>query len=188
MIYLYSNEIIKNVGSILCNVSFNFFADCLCVVFVFKRRIVSDFNHLQPLSDITVHFRTVTSNFGQKRLLSEIFLYRLSNFIENRSIFLFFFFFSFFLIFPTVLVISSVFCASIKVTALVWAEKFLSEYWNNRIWLMTKKTRFSSWFPKILKSSLKNLYCLNIHALISRPERRTWLALSCMQVSSSQHF
>lgn len=87
MIYLYSNEIIKNVGSILCNVSFNFFADCLCVVFVFKRRIVSDFNHLQPLSDITVHFRTVTSNFGQKRLLSEIFLYRLSNFIENRSIF-----------------------------------------------------------------------------------------------------
>lgn len=57
------------------------------MVFVFKRRIVSDFNHLQPLSDITVHFRTVTSNFGQKRLLSEIFLYRLSNFIENRSIF-----------------------------------------------------------------------------------------------------
>ena len=73
MIYLYSNEIIKNFGSIFCNISFNFFADCLCVVFVFKRRIVSDFNHLQPLSDITVHFRTVTSNFGQKRLLSEIF-------------------------------------------------------------------------------------------------------------------
>ena len=72
MIYLYSNEIIKNFGSIFCNISFNLFADCLCVVFVFKRRIVSDFNHLQPLSDITVHFRTVKSNFGQKRLLSEI--------------------------------------------------------------------------------------------------------------------
>ena len=64
MIYLYSNEIIKNFGSIFCNISFNFFADCLCVVFVFKRRIVSDFNHLQPLSDITVHFRTKASTFG----------------------------------------------------------------------------------------------------------------------------
>ena len=57
--------------------------------------------------------------------------------------------------------------ASVKVTALFWAEKIPSKYCKNRILLMSLRTRFSSWFFQVAKSSLTNFYCFSIHAFIS---------------------
>ena len=64
-------------------------------------------------------------------------------------------------------VIISVMCGSVKVTALVWAKKFPSEYWNNRISLMSVNTRFCLWYHQLTKGSLTNFYCFNIHTFIS---------------------
>ena len=63
--------------------------------------------------------------------------------------------------------IGCVLCTSVKVTALLWAEKIPSEYWNNRILLMSLKTQISSWIFQVARSSLTIFYCFNIHALIS---------------------
>ena len=68
--------------------------------------------------------------------------------------------------------ISSGLCASFKVTVLSWSEKIPFEYWNNRILLISLKTRFSSWFFPVAKSSLTNTYCFNIHALHLSEEKK----------------
>ena len=54
-----------------------------------------------------------------------------------------------------------------KVTTLLCAEKIPSEYWNNKILLMSVKTQFCLWFFQGTKSSLTNFCCFNIHAFIS---------------------
>ena len=64
---------------------------------------------------------------------------------------------------------------SVKVTALLCAEKIPSEYWNNKILLMSLKTQFCLWFFQGTKSSLTNFYCFNIHAFISlQKKRKAW--------------
>ena len=60
---------------------------------------------------------------------------------------------------------------SVKGWSLLWAEKIPSEYWNNKILLMSVKTRFCSWLFQVTKSSLTNFYCFNIHAFISLRKR-----------------
>ena len=60
---------------------------------------------------------------------------------------------------------------SVKVTALLCAEKIPSEYWNNKILLMSFKTQFCLWFFQGTKSSLTNFYCFNIHAFICLRKR-----------------
>ena len=68
--------------------------------------------------------------------------------------------------------ISSGLCVSFKVTVLSWSEKIPFEYWNNRILLMSLKTRFSPWFFQVAKSSLTNSYCFNIHAFTSQWKKK----------------
>ena len=96
-------------------------------------------------------------------------------------------------------VISCVLCASVKVTGLSWAEKIPSEYWNNRILLMSLKTRFCSWFFQVAKKlinqfllfqysclyiSAKNRYASTFYTSLER----AWLAVYCVQVWKLQVF
>ena len=66
-------------------------------------------------------------------------------------------------------VISSVMCARVKFTALLWAENIPSEYWKNRILLMSLKLREKG-----------------DSAIIYSVLGRTWLSLLCVQVSKLQ--
>lgn len=66
-------------------------------------------------------------------------------------------------------VISSVMCARVKFTALLWGENIPSEYWKNRILLMSLKLREKG-----------------DSAIIYSVLGRTWLSLLCVQVSKLQ--
>ena len=96
-------------------------------------------------------------------------------------------------------VISCVLCASVKVTGLWWAEKIPSEYWNNRILLMSLKTRFCSWFFQVAKKLINQFLLFQYSCLyISAKKRnswtfyisleRAWLAVYCVQVWKLQVF
>ena len=64
-------------------------------------------------------------------------------------------------------VISCVFNARGKVTALLWAEKIPPEYWSNIILLMSFRIQFNSLFLQVAQSSSTNFYCFNIHGFTS---------------------
>ena len=96
-------------------------------------------------------------------------------------------------------VISCVLCVSVKVTGLSWAEKMPSEYWNNRILLMSLKTRFCSWFFQVAKRLINQFVLFQYSCLyISAKKRnswtfyisleRAWLAAYCVQVWKLQVF
>ena len=96
-------------------------------------------------------------------------------------------------------VIRRALCSSVEVAALLLAEKILSEYCNNRILWMSLKTWFCSLFFLVTKSSLTNLYCFNVHGIISlwkggvlkiiyRALERAWLDVYLARVSRLQLF
>ena len=80
-------------------------------------------------------------------------------------------------------VISCVLFVSVKGWSLLWAEKIPSEYWNNKILLMSLKTRFCSWLFQVTKSSLTNFYCFNkLNLLMSV---KAWFFSWFFQISKS---
>ena len=96
-------------------------------------------------------------------------------------------------------VISCVLCASVKVTGLSWTEKIPFEYWNNRILLISLKTRFCSWFFQVAKKLINQFLlfqysCLYIFAknryflILYISLERAWSAVYCVQVWKLQVF
>ena len=90
-------------------------------------------------------------------------------------------------------------CVRFKVVILLRAENIPSEYWNNRILLMSFKTQFFSKFfqgtKRLINQFLLFKYsCVYISVTKRNSEKifnfveGAWLALACVQVSKLQSF
>ena len=93
--------------------------------------------------------------------------------------------------------ISCVLCTSVKVTALFLAEKIPSEYWNNRSWLMSLRTRFWKGSFQVAKRLINQFLLFQYSCVYFSAKRknswtfyssikRAWLAVYCVQVSKKE--
>ena len=81
--------------------------------------------------------------------------------------------------------ISCVFCASVEVTALLWAEKISFEYWDKRILLISEKSGVRPLVPQKLISSYSWVY-ISVKRRNSGRNDSVWERKNCrVQISEA---